>query len=122
MTNYNFQRFNRENILGDTRVSLTLSKAIRFPSSFCKTNSLYKFKYVILFFDSINFAIGMKPTIKAEKGAFKLTNETGGAISISVVSFLKANKIDPAAHAGRYEWKKEDIAGIGELFIIEIKK
>lgn len=119
---YSFKKFNRENILGDTRISLTKSRAIRFPSGFLKINKLDNFRYLILFYDRENMAIGMQPVNKPEKGAFKLTKEAGGAVSISAVSFLKSNNIDLNTYSGRYEWKEVNIKEIGTLYVIELTK
>jgi len=121
MKKYNFHKFNRENILGDTRISLTRASALRFSSGFYKANSLSEYKYVALFFDKENEAIGIQLTNKPEKGAFKITTEgKNGAGSVSIVSFLKVNKIDPKLYHGRYDWHKETIEGIGEIFIIDL--
>jgi len=44
------------------------------------------------------------------------------AVALPTRSFLKANNIDPKLYHGRYDWKKEKVEGIGEIFIIELKE
>jgi hypothetical protein len=123
MNTYNFTKFVRDNIVGDTRISITRASAIRFTTGFIKLNSFGDYKYTLLYYDSQNQAIGIQPTNKQQKEAFKITSEgKSGAASISVTSFLKANNIDPKKYNGRYEWHKESLKGIGELYIIDLKK
>lgn len=120
-TGYDFRRFEKDFTPGAAEISITKHYAIAFSAKFCKVTDILKFNYVIFFFDKTRQAIGILPTNKQEKASFKLTREKFNA-TVSATSFLKANKIDPKIYSGRYEWKQEYIAGVGELFIIELKK
>ncbi len=118
---YNFKRFDKDFTPGAAEISITKHYAITFSAKFCKVTDILKFNYVIFFFDETRQAIGILPTNKQEIASFKLTREKFNA-TVSATSFLKANKIDPKIYSGRYEWKQEHVAGIGELYIIELKK
>lgn len=109
-------------VYGDTNITLTRSHVLRFSSGFYKTNSLKNYKYVILFYDKANEAIGFQFTNISTKGAFKISTEkTNSGGYTSIVSFLKANNIDPYFYHGKYEWHKEFIPGIGETFVVDLK-
>lgn len=118
---YNFTKFEKDFTPGAAEISITKHHAISFSAKFCKVTDILKFNYVIFFFDKTRQAIGILPTNKRSKASFKITREKFNA-TVSATSFLKANKIDPKIHSGRYEWTQEHVAKIGELFIIELKK
>ena len=51
-----------------------------------------------------------------------LKSKIGYGGSIIARSFFKSCGIDPQKYHGRYDWKKENIEGVGEVYIIELKR
>ncbi len=118
--NYNFTRFDGRYIRGDTRIGINKSGLIRLSSGFSKSTSVTNFKYCVFFYDNGNKAIALKFTNKREEGIFRVTKDTTGA-TVSAKSFFIANKLDPKKFFGRYDWKKQAIPDIGEVFIIKLR-
>ena len=73
----------------------------------------------MLFYDNGNKAIAFKFTNSHEEGILSVTRDTTGA-TVSGKSFFNANKLDLKTSSGRYDWKKQTIPDIGEVFIIEL--
>ncbi|MDD3065943.1 MAG: hypothetical protein PHT24_06785 [Endomicrobiaceae bacterium] len=121
---YNFKKFEGVNSRMENRITITNSNSVGFPTQFYNDNNIKRFEYVLLFWDAKNKAIGIKFTNEeSEKSRFKiLHSKIGYGGSITARSFLKANNIDPKLYHGRYDWKKEKVEGIGEIFIIELKE
>lgn len=119
---YEFKKFTGRNARFEDRITITKSNTIGFPSRFYEDNNIKNFKYVVFFWDSANKAIGIQFTnSEEEKDKFSiLHSKQGYGASIISRSFFRSNKIDPAIYAGRYNWKKQSIDNIGDLFIIEL--
>ena len=118
---YNFIRFSGVYPRGDTKIGINKSGLIRLSSGFCRETNISKYKHCILFFDKKNFAVALKFTDNKEEGILKVTKDGTGA-TISGTSFMKANGLSLKAYSGRYNWKKTNIQGIGEVIIIELLK
>lgn len=106
------------------KISITSSHTFNFPTKFFKDNKLKDFKYVVIFFDKTRKAIGLQFTNDEEEKYKYILQKSGRGYGgfISATSFFKVNNIDPKVYKGRYEWKKEKIPEIGELFVIELKE
>lgn len=121
---YNFTKFTALKQRSVDKISITGSNTFNFPSKFYKDNLIDSYKYVILYFDLALKAIGLKFSNDEEEKS-KLTiqkSDRGYGGFISATSFFKTNNIDLTLNKGRYDWKKETIDGIGELYIIELKE
>ena len=116
---YTFKKFERDFTQGAAEISISRDSTIRFSAKFCKITDILKFDYVIFFFDTAKHAIGMLPTNQRDRGSFKITKEKFNA-TVSATSFLRANEINPKLYQGRYEWIKESIPGIGEIYIVPL--
>jgi hypothetical protein len=121
---YEFIKFQGRNLRQEDRITLTKSNSLGFPKKFYEDNDIKKYSHAVLYWDAKNKAIGVRFTNdKTEKSAFSVMKNTAGyGGGIVVRSFFKINGIDPKIYHGRYEWKKENIEGIGEMFIIELKE
>jgi len=121
MIKYKFTRYERNYFRGDTRIGINKSGLIRLSSGFSRITNVANFKYVVLFYDTSNKAIAFKFTNTQENGALKVTKDRTSA-TISAISFIKANNLNPKNYSGRYDWKKLSIPSIGEVYIIDITK
>ena len=122
--NYQFQEFKGRNVRLEKRITITKSSSIGFPQKFYQDNEIKNYKFIVFYWDKINQAIGIRFTNnKEEQNRFSIIHsKIGYGGSVAARSFLKTYNIDPQKYHGRYEWKKEDIEGIGEMYIIDLKK
>jgi len=118
---YDFVKFLGNYPRGDNKISIQKSGLIRLSPGFCRETGIKSFRYVILFYDGSNRAIAFKFTNVNQAGALKVTKDRNSA-TISAKSFIKANNLDLRSFLGRYNWKKQEISGIGEVFIVELGK
>lgn len=120
---YSFKKFEGINNRFEGRITITKSNGIGFPTKFYIDNEIRNFKYVVLFWDGERQAIGIRFTSdEAEKSKFSIIHSTNYGGSIVARSFFKTFGIDPLLVHGRYEWIKNRIDGVGEVFIIELIK
>lgn len=121
---YNFSKFTALKQRSVDKISITGSHTFNFPSKFYNDNSLNNYKYVILYYDANVRAIGIQFTNdEAEKFKLKIQkSDRGYGGFISATSFFKTNNIDTKIYKGRYDWKKETVENIGELYVIELKE
>lgn len=122
---YNFKKFESVNKKTEDKITVTKSHSIGFPSKFYSDNHIKDFNYVVLFYDQEQKAIAVHFTnSEEEKSKFTIIrpkqNATGGAIIAR--SFFKTYNIDPAKFANRYEYTKDEIEGVGRVFVIELKE
>lgn len=120
---YQFEKFEGRNHRLEDRITVTKSNSIGFPQKFYEDNGIKNKKYVVLYWDKANKAIGIhfvKDT--EEKSKFSiLHSKKGYGGSVVVRSFFKSNNINLTDYAGRYEFKKVRVDGVGELYVIELK-
>lgn len=121
---YTFSKFTALKQRSVNKISITGSNSFNLPSKFYKDNSLGNYNYAILYYDSNNKAIGIQFTNdETEKSKLKIQKSNRGYGGfISATSFFKTNNIDTKIYKGRYDWKKETVENIGELYIIELKE
>ena len=118
---YQFKKFEKKNIRLENRITLTKSNSIGFPQQFYQNNEIKNFKYVILYWDEKNKAIGIYFANEKEKGGFKIIHGQKYGAQVVVRSFLKENNIDPKIYYGRYDWEKYNLEGVGEIFVIKLR-
>jgi len=121
---YNFKKFEGRNQKTEDRITVTRkSNSIGFPTRFYEDNKIKEYKYVVLFWDKENKAIGLRFTNDdTEKDKFSiLKSKQGYGASLVVRSFFKVNSIDLEEFYGKYDWKKIKLDDGTELFVIELK-
>lgn len=120
---YNFQKFEGRNVRLENRITITNSNSIGFPSKFYDDNKIKDYKYVVLYWDADNRAIGIKFTNdENEKSKFTIIQSKAGyGGSVVSRSFFKTYEIDPKIYHGRYDWEKQSIDGVGEIYAIKIQ-
>ncbi len=120
---FNFTKFERTNAREVDKITVTASNAIGFPTKFYQDQGLKDYKYVVLYYDSQEMAVGIQFTNnEEEKHKFSiLKSKQGYGGSIVATSFFKTSSINPKEYHGRYEWQKENLEGVGELYIIKLK-
>ena len=121
---FSFEKFQHTNQRFEDRISVTSGSALGFPTKFFNDNKLMAFKYVMLYYDKEQKAIGIKPTNdEQEKHKFSLLKyKNGNGGSVIATSFFKSYNIDPKIYQGRYTWTKETDPNAGELFVIILKE
>lgn len=120
---YNFQKFNSQHSRIEDRITITKSSySIGFPTKFYEENKIKNYKYVVLFWDEGNKAIGIHFTNdEQEKKRFSVSHSKQGyGGGLSVRSFFKVNGIDPQIYHGKYNWEKHQLPGTGEIFVIKL--
>ena len=115
---YNFQKFEGRNVRLENRITITKSNSIGFPSKFYADNKVKDYRYVVLYWDDDNRAIGIKFTNEeGEKSKFTIIHsKVGYGGSVVARSFFKTYGIDPKVYHGRYDWERHDIDGVGEVW------
>lgn len=118
---YQFKRFENLYQKLENRITITKSESIGFPTKFFKDNNIAQYKWVILFYDEQQKAIGIQFTSdENEKNRFTIIKNTGYGGGVIARSFFRSNNIDTQKYHGRYEWEKVKEEGIGELFVIKL--
>ncbi len=121
---YNFKKYEKINSRFEDRITITLSRSFGFPARFCQDNELDNFKYVIIYYDEKNKAIGFSfSSDEQEKNKYSLIrSKKGYGVIVVATSFFKNYKLDPKKYRGKYESKRKKIEGIGQLYIIDLKE
>lgn len=121
---YKFEKFEKKNVRQERRITVRKSNSLGFPTKFYEENGIENFKYVVLFWDEKNKAIGIYFTNnEEEENKFKIIRSPKGyGGSVVTTSFFKTYNINPEVYAGRYEWEKCEEEGVGNLFVIELRK
>ena len=120
---YNFKK--HEDVHGrfETRISITGVNSFGFPAKFYADNNLKDYKYVVLFWDADNKAIGIQfSNDEQEKSKLSLVKSSKYGASLSAKSFFTKNALDSKKYKGRYDWKKVQVPDVGEVFVIELKE
>jgi hypothetical protein len=121
--NYQFKKFEGRHSRQESRITLTKSYQIGFPTQFYKDNNVTAFKYVVLFWDEDNRTIGVNFTNnEQEKNRFTIVHNEKYGGSVACRSFLKSNSIDVLKYHGRCDYEKYNLEGVGELFIFKLKE
>lgn len=121
---FEFKKFENRNHKTETRITLTRSYSLGLPAKFYHQNKIDESRYVVLYFDEAKKALGLHFTNdETEKNKFSIirSKNEGYGGGVAVRSFLKTYDLNPEQYFGKYEWVKENIEGIGELYIIELK-
>ena len=119
---YNFKKFENRNVRQENRITITKSYSMGFPQKFYEDNSVKNFKYVILYYDEANKAIGVHLTIEKDKNSFTIIHSQKYGGQVVIRSFLKTHNIYPKIYHGRYDYEKYNLEGVGEIFVIKLKE
>lgn len=121
---YQFKKFEGRNQRLEDRITLTQSNSIGFPQKFYRDNKINNYKYVLLFWDEHNKAIGINFTNdEKEKNKFTIVHSKKGyGGSVSMRSFFKGCGIDLKVYHGRYVWEKYNLENVGEIYAIKLKE
>lgn len=119
---YNFSKFESTHGRYESRITITASNSIGFPTKFYKENKIESYKYVILYFDEEKKAIGIQfSNDDNEPHKFTIIKSNGYGGSVVVTSFFKKHGIDPKIHKGKHDWTRV-ATPFGELFVFELKE
>lgn len=119
---FNFKKFEKTNQRTENRITVTSSNSFGFPTKFYVDNNIGQYKYVVLYYDEEQKAVGLHFTNnEEEKHKFTiLKSKRGFGGAVIATSFFKTNNLNPAQYHGRYEWEKYTQEGAGELFVIKL--
>ncbi len=117
-----FKKFEKTRARLENRITITSSNSFGFPQKFYQDNHIQDFKYVMLFYDENNKAVGFQFTNDEEEGhKFTLIkSKQGYGAAIVATSFFKTYELEPKKYKGRYAWEKKNYEGIGELYVIRL--
>jgi hypothetical protein len=120
---FNFKKFEKTNQRTETRIAITAHNSIGFPTKLYQDNHLENYKFVVLYYDMDEKAVGMRFIgDEEERHKFKLIkSKQGYGASVVATSFFKINGIDPKVYRGKYSWEKIDQPEIGELYVIKLQ-
>lgn len=121
MKQYSFTKFDGIYQRSDNKISINRGGLIRLSVGFCRTTNVRDFKYVVLYYDSINKAVAFKFTVNQAKEALKLTKDNSSLV-VSGKLFFLVNNLAEKNCVGRYDWQKLSLPNIGEVYIIELTK
>jgi len=118
-----FQKFEDTNKRQEDRITITGHSSFGFPTKFYQDNNIAQFKYVTLFYDPSESKVGFRfHNDETEKHKFTiLKSKQGYGGSIVASSFFRTKGLNSKMYRNRYEWRKENVPEIGELFIIQLK-
>lgn len=120
---FNFKKFEGRNVKTETRITITKSYTIGFPTKFYEDNKISEYKYAVLYWDEERLTIGLQFTNdNEEKSKFWISRSKKYGGSIVAKSFFKANGIEPKEYTGKYEWEKVNVAPIGEVYAVTLRK
>lgn len=118
-----FVKFEETNKRQEDRITVTGHSSFGFPTKFYNDNKINEYKYVTLFFDQeineVGFYFHNDETEKHKFSILKSKQGFGGSIVAS--SFFKNKNLDSKIYRGRYEWKKLNQEGVGEMYVIKLK-
>lgn len=124
MVELKFQKFTNLHQRQENRISVTSSNSFGFPRKFFNDNKIGRYKYVVLYYDRGNKAVGFYFTSsEEEKYKFSIIrSKQGYGGSVVATSFFKTYNLNARLYRGKYDWEKKKIEGIGELFIVQLKE
>jgi len=118
----NFKKFTAVSQRSENRITVTGSNAFGLPTKFFKDNNVGNFKYVVLYYDDQEKAVGFLFT-NDENEQYKFSiikSKRGYGGSVIATSFFKSNDIVSKDYKDRYKWEIQEIEGIGKLFVIKL--
>lgn len=121
---FNFKKFENTNLRLEKRITLTGSGNIGFPTKFYIDNNVKDYKFVVLYYDELEKAIGVLfSNDNNEKNKFTIIHSKKGyGGSIVIRSFIRSHNIDTNIYRGRYEWENYTMEGVGKLYVIRLKE
>lgn len=120
---YNFKKFENTHGRYESRITITSSKSIGFPTKFFKENNIDSYKFVVLYFDEEQKAVGVQfSNDEEERHKFTIIKSKDGyGGSVVATSFFKKYEIDAKTHKGKYDWEKNETP-FGQMFVIRLKE
>lgn len=119
---YNFKKFEGKEKAYPLKKKIIIrkSKSIGFTKAFCESNNIRDFRYAVFYWDKDKEAIGIHLTNEEE--GFKILHSLDFGSQIYCNSFFEENNINVAKCCGKYDWKKYNLEGVGEIFVVELNK
>lgn len=122
----NLKKFEEYGSKISRRISLNKSYSFGLPPTFYQEQGIANYSHAYLFFDDNQKVVGIQfvKIAGGEKGVKLVTYGQGpetGATFIARAFFNKHN-IDPKKYYGKYEFTKENVEGVGELYLFQLKE
>lgn len=119
---YSFQKFTLTNTKQVSQITVTSSSSFGLTSKFCQDINIDQYAYVSLYYDPSAKAIGLHfHSDSGDPHKFKVIKSKKYGAYISASSFFKANDLEAPRYRGRYDWKKEVMPEVGDLYVIDLK-
>lgn len=123
-TKFNWKKFDNVHARLEDRITVTKTGAIGFPTKFYEDNNIKEYKYVVLYYDEAQKALGIHFTSDdSQKSKFTIIRSKQGYGGSAVVrNFFKISKVDPEKYYGRYDFTIANEEGIGKLYAFQLKE
>ena len=121
---YSWKRFDNIHARLEDRITVTKNGAIGFPTRFYQDNNIKDYKYIVLYYDEAQKAIGIHFTNdENEKSKFSILHSKQNYGGSAVVrSFFKVSRIDPKIYYGRYDFTVRQEPELGTLYVFQLKE
>lgn len=119
-----FQKFQNTHQRLEDRITVTSTYSFGFPTKFYHDQKIDQFRFAVLYFEPSQLAVAIYFTSnEQEPHKFRIVKTSKGmGGSINATSFFKVYDLDPKDYHGRYEWTKDEMPGVGPVYIIQLKK
>lgn len=126
-TDYHFQLIPYTTHRIDETISISKAGRLGLTHYFVTTHSITKTTRARLWFDADSHGIAMALTHNADSHAFPIGfTKSGGAYIMALRSFFRANDLDPAHYAGRYDYAQVQaetlgIPNVDTVFVVKLE-
>lgn len=122
----NLKKFEEYGSKISRKISLNKSFSFGLPPAFYKEQGISNYTHAYLFFDEVQKVIGIQffKISEGEKGVKINTYGEGDDMGATFIarSFFNKHNIDPRKYHGKYEFTKENVEVIGEVFLFQLKE
>ncbi|OGK29058.1 hypothetical protein A3B50_00720 [Candidatus Roizmanbacteria bacterium RIFCSPLOWO2_01_FULL_40_42] len=123
---FSWEKYEKRNQKFVDAITVTKTGSIGLPKHFYNLHKINQFKYITLFFDKSQKALGIKFSNddSEKKSSFKINpSEHGYGANIIARSFFKTYNLDTLLYYGKYPYEiDESNAEIGNLYVIKLKE
>lgn len=119
-----FEQFSNTHQRLESRITITKTFSFGFPTKFFQDQQITTFQYAILYYNPTIKAVAIHFTNDEQKQhKLKIIKTSKGmGAGINATAFFKTYDIDPIKYHGKYDWEKEEMPGVGSVYVIFLKE
>lgn len=122
----NLKKFEEYGSKISRKISLNKSYSFGLPPTFYKEQGISNYSHAYLYYDESQKVIGIQfvKIADGEKGVKIATYGKGDDMGATIIarSFFNKYNIDPKKYNGKYDYNKENMEGVGELYLFQLKE